>query len=164
MKENMFLFHIHCGAKRVSFKEASHFYLLSTLWGLLSLAYTVRTKHIPSNNPVIIFLSYTLLVHFSSALFWQFLSFTQWGLSRYSLQAYRFFFFIYSMGIFLSPLHCGGKGCFFFKEIIHVSLSSTLWGHFSHIYTVGSKDIFLKTSVMLLSQIHCADTSVLYIQ
>ena len=40
----MLLFHIHCGAKRVSFKEASHFSLLSTLWGHLSLAYTVGTK------------------------------------------------------------------------------------------------------------------------
>ena len=44
----MLLFHIHCGAKRVSFKEASPFSLLSTLWVHLSLAYTVRTKHIPS--------------------------------------------------------------------------------------------------------------------
>ena len=43
----MLLFHIHCGAKRVSFKEASHFSLLSSLWGHLSLAYTVGTKHIP---------------------------------------------------------------------------------------------------------------------
>ena len=46
-KPIMLLFHIHCGAKRVSFKEASHFSLLSTLWGHLSLAYTVGTKHIP---------------------------------------------------------------------------------------------------------------------
>ena len=131
----MFFSHLHCGDVGYFFNEVSHVSLSFTLWGHLSLF--ALWGHRTTLKSVMFFFHLhcgDIFSHLHCGDIGHFFKEDSHVSLSYTLYVGHCSL-IYTVGTFLSLCTVGIKDNF---RVIDVFLSSTLWGHFSLIHTVGT--------------------------